>query len=466
MLIDTAPIFSPELLRQLDINGPRYTSYPTADRFHEGFDAAAYAATLAARAELSRHRSAAPLSLYIHIPFCESVCYYCACNKVITKHHGRATEYLEALDLEIELHRKALGEAQAVSQLHFGGGSPTFLSDSEIATLMASLARAFKLTPDAEVSIEVDPRTVDAGRLATLRHLGFNRISFGVQDFDPEVQKAVHREQSESMVRNLVEHARSLGFVSINTDLIFGLPKQTPTSFARTIEQIVALRPDRIALYAYAHLPSRFKPQRRILSADLPLAGARVQMLQGAIEGFLGQGYRYIGMDHFALPDDALAIAQRQGKLHRNFQGYTTQPDCDLIGLGVSAIGGVGASFAQNAKTLPEYYESLRAGRFAVVRGTRLDAQDLLRRDVIMALMCQGRVDFAAIEAAHPIVFAQHFAPEIARLARYVEMGLVRVEPRSIEVTPTGWFFVRVLAMVFDAALKAEVPRERFSRVI
>jgi len=461
-----APIFSPGLLQQLEINGPRYTSYPTADRFHEGFDAAAYARTLAARAELSRHRSAPPLSLYVHIPFCESVCYYCACNKVITKHHERAAEYLQALDVEIALHRQALGGPQAVSQLHFGGGSPTFLSDAELAGVMASLQRAFEFMPDAERSIEVDPRTVDAGRLATLRQLGFNRISFGVQDFDPAVQKAVHREQSEAMVRNLVEHARALGFASINTDLIFGLPLQTPASFARTVEQIVALRPDRIALYAYAHLPSRFKPQRRIVPAELPLAAARVQMLQGAIEGFLGQGYRYIGMDHFALPGDALAIAQQQGQLHRNFQGYTTQPDSDLIGLGVSAIGGVGASYAQNAKTLPEYYEAIGQGRFAVVRGMALDAEDLLRRDVIMALMCHGRVDFAAIEDAHAVAFASHFAPELAHLARYAEMGLVRIGPHSIEVTPTGWFFVRVLAMAFDAALATEVPRERFSRVI
>ena len=276
------------------------------------------------------------------------------------------------------------------------------------------------------MSIEVDPRTVDAGRLATLRHLGFNRISFGVQDFDPAVQKAVHREQSESMVRSLVEHARALGFASINTDLIFGLPLQTPASLRahRRADQCLApgphravrLRPPAVALQAATAHPE----------ADLPLAAARVQMLQGAIEGFLGQGYRYIGMDHFALPDDTLAVAQRQGKLHRNFQGYTTQPDSDLIGLGVSAIGGVGASYAQNAKTLPEYYEALQQGRFAVVRGITLDAEDLLRRDVIMALMCQGRVEFAAIEATHPVVFAQHFAPELARLARYAEMGLVK----------------------------------------
>lgn len=287
-----------------------------------------------------------------------------------------------------------------------------------------------------------------------------------MQDFDAAVQKAVHREQSEAMVRALVEHARALGFASINTDLIFGLPMQTPESFARTVASIGELRPERIALYAYAHLPARFKPQRRIDAADLPLAAARVQMLQGAIEGFLGQGYRYIGMDHFALPDDALAQAQARGKLHRNFQGYTTQPDSDLIGLGVSAIGGVGASYAQNAKTLPEYYEAMKEGRFAVVRGVALDGEDLLRRDVVMAVMCRGRVDFAAIEARHSVDFTSHFASGLARLARYAEMGLVRMLPGAVEVTPTGWYFVRVVAMAFDAALATEVPRERFSRVI
>ncbi len=317
------------------------------------------------------------------------------------------------------------------------------------------------------MSIEVDPRTVDAGRLATLRQLGFNRISFGVQDFDPAVQKAVHREQSEAMVRTLVEHARALGFVSINTDLIFGLPLQTPASFARTVEQIVALRPDRIALYAYAHLPSRFKPQRRILSADLPLAADRVQMLQGAIEGFLGAGYRYIGMDHFALPDDALAVAQQQGRLHRNFQGYTTQPDSDLIGLGVSSIGGVGASYAQNAKTLPEYYDALHQGRFAVVRGIALDAEDLLRRDVIMAVMCHGHVDFAAIEATAPDRVRAPLRPRAGPVWRAMPRWAwcASSRARSMSRRPAGsscacWRWPST------AALATEVPRERFSRVI
>lgn len=466
MICDTSPVFAPALLSRLDVNGPRYTSYPTADRFHAGFEHQAYAAALAARAEMARHRAAPPLSLYVHIPFCESVCYYCACNKVVTRHHGRAGEYLDALDLEIELHRAALGSPSPLMQVHLGGGSPTFLSDAELARLMTALQRAFGIAAGAEVSIEVDPRTVDGERLVSLRRLGFNRISFGVQDFDPAVQRAVHREQSEAMVRRLIEQARSLGFKSINTDLIFGLPLQTPASFARTVAQIGALRPDRIALYAYAHLPERFKPQRRIQAADLPLAADRVRMLQQAIGGFLTQGYRYIGMDHFALPDDELAQAQQQGRLQRNFQGYSTQPAGDLIGLGVSAIGGIGATHAQNAKTLPEYYAALRQGRFAVVRGLALDAEDLLRRDVIMALMCHGRVDFAAIEAAHALVFERHFASELARLERYADMGLVRLQPGAIEVTPTGWFFVRVLAMVFDAALSAEVSRDRFSRVI
>ena len=295
----------------------------------------------------------------MHIPFCESLCYYCGCNKIITKHHERAAEYLDALETELALVVESLGAGRPVSQLHFGGGSPTFLSDAELARVMAALGTAFRLTPDSEVSIEVDPRTVTPERLAHFRTLGFNRLSFGVQDFDPDVQKAVHRVQSFEMVKGLMTSARELGYVSINADLIYGLPKQTPESFARTVAQINELRPDRIALYAYAHLPERFKPQRRIADADLPGATQRIAMLGDAITGFLSRDYCYIGMDHFALPDDALAVAKREGRLHRNFQGYSTQPDCDLVALGVSAIGRVGAAYYQNAKTLPEYYESL-----------------------------------------------------------------------------------------------------------
>jgi len=455
-----------DLLRRLDVPGPRYTSYPTADRFVEAFGADEYAQALRQRAAGAVVGGQPPLSLYVHIPFCESVCYYCACNKVITRHHERAREYLDALRTEIQLHTQLLGRGKPVSQLHLGGGSPTFLSDEELSGLMAVLNDEFRIVPGAEISIEVDPRTASPARLAHLAGLGFNRISFGVQDFDAAVQKAVHRVQSFESVRDLIAAARELHYESINADLIYGLPKQTPESFARTIAQVAELRPDRIALYAYAHLPDRFKPQRRIDAADLPPPEHRLRMLGGAIAGFIGHGYTYIGMDHFALPGDALAAAKRQGRLHRNFQGYSTQPDCDLIGLGVSAIGRMGATYSQNAKTLPEYYDALARGVFPVARGLALTRDDIVRRAVIMAIMCQGRVEFESVEIAHLIDMREYFAAELEALKPLAEAGLVEVGDRSIQVTATGWFFVRGVAMVFDRHLRAAQVRQRFSRII
>ena len=454
---------SDDLLRRFDTPGPRYTSYPTADRFDERFGAAE------SRTELERLRAVADgasLSVYVHIPFCESVCYYCACNKVVTRHHERAGEYLDALEAELALVVTSLGMGKPVSQLHFGGGTPTFLSDAELDRLMRALRRDFSIGAEAEMSIEVDPRTVTPARLGHLRALGFNRISFGVQDFDAAVQKAVHREQSFESVRELMASARELGFGSINADLIYGLPRQTAESFARTVTQIAALRPDRIALYAYAHLPERFKPQRRIVADELPNGAARVAMLGGAVAGFLAHGYDYIGMDHFALPDDALAVAKREGRLQRNFQGYSTQPDCDLVALGVSAIGRLGATYQQNAKTLPEYYAALAQGRLPVVRGLRLSDDDLLRRDVIMALMCQGRVEFDEIAREHDIDFRERFAGELGQLAALVAAGLVDLHADAIEVTASGWFVVRAVAMVFDRYLHADPARNRFSRIV
>jgi oxygen-independent coproporphyrinogen-3 oxidase len=449
------------LLRRFDTPGPRYTSYPTADRFHARFGANEAAAALRACAA-----NAAPLSLYVHVPFCESVCWYCACNKVVTKHHERAAEYLAALDAEIALVSGPLGACRQVSQLHLGGGSPTFLSDDELAHLMATLRGAFDLADAAEVSIEVDPRTVTPARLAALRALGFNRLSFGVQDFDAEVQAAVHRVQPYERVRELIEAARALGYASINADLIYGLPRQTPSSFARTVAQIGALRPDRIALYAYAHLPERFKPQRRIPIEALPDAGARVAMLGGAIAGFLARGYAYIGMDHFALAGDPLAVARREGRLHRNFQGYSTQPDCDLIGLGVSAIGKLGASYNQNTKSLPDYYAALREGRLPVERGITLDADDLLRRDAIMALMCQGRLDLGALGAAHAVDAAAYFADALLALVPHAAAGLVARDGAAIQVTARGWYVVRAIAALFDRHLRDAGLRERYSRIV
>jgi oxygen-independent coproporphyrinogen-3 oxidase len=461
------PVVTEELLRRLDVNGPRYTSYPTADRFVDAFGPEDYARALSQRAEgAGVIGGASPLSIYVHIPFCESLCYYCGCNKVITKHHERAGEYLDALDKEIALHVDRLGAGQSVSQLHFGGGSPTFLSDAELSRLMGTLRRAFRLAPGAENSIEVDPRTVNAARLAHLKEIGFNRLSFGVQDFDPAVQQAVHRIQSRESVAALMESARALGFESTNVDLIYGLPKQTPESLRRTIEQVAELRPERIALYSYAHLPQRFKPQRRIDAAALPPAADKVTMLSNSIAGFVGHGYQYIGMDHFALPGDSLAAAKRQGRLHRNFQGYSTQPDCDLIGLGVSSIGRVGATYSQNAKTLPEYYDAVGQGQFPIVRGLALTREDLLRRAVIMAIMCQGRLEFESIELAHLIDVRKHFAAELEQLRGLEESGLVVVEPSAVQVTALGWYFIRSVAMVFDKHLQADRTRERFSRII
>ncbi len=458
-----ASLLTEDFLRKFDTPGPRYTSYPTADRFAASFGPSDAVQVLTQRRD---SRSAAPLSLYVHIPFCEQLCYYCGCNKIITRHHERAGPYLDALEAELGLVTSTLGGGRPVSQLHFGGGSPTFLSDEELGRLMQAIGAAFRLTPDSEVSIEVDPRTVTAARLAHFRRLGFNRLSFGVQDFDPAVQKAVHREQSFEMVRELMGSARELGYDSINADLIYGLPMQTPESFARTVQQIGELRPDRIALYAYAHLPERFKPQRRIHETDLPAPTGRIAMLGGAIAGFLARGYAYIGMDHFALPEDSLARAKRAGRLHRNFQGYSTQPDCDLVALGVSAIGRIGSAYYQNAKTLPEYHESLARGQLPVVRGYALDADDLLRREVLMALMCQGRLDFDAIEQAHGIRVAAYFARELATLAGMADSGLVVLAEREVQVTTAGWFLIRAIAMVFDRHLQASQERRRFSRVI
>jgi oxygen-independent coproporphyrinogen-3 oxidase len=331
---------------------------------------------------------------------------------------------------------------------------------------MRMLREAFSFAPDGEYSIEIDPRTVDAGRLAHLARLGFNRLSFGVQDFDPGVQQAVHRIQPAQQVFDLVASARELQFQSVNVDLIYGLPRQSAESFDRTLAQICELRPDRIALYAYAHLPDRFKPQRRIAASELPYAATKIEMLSRSIGTLTAAGYVYIGMDHFALPDDSLAVAKRQGRLHRNFQGYSTQPDCDLVALGVSAIGRVGSTYSQNAKSLEDYYDHLDQGRLPVARGLALSRDDVLRRTVIMAIMCQGYVDFESVGIAHLINFGEYFASELGTLRQMEADGLVHVTDRDLTVTDTGWFFVRAVAMVFDRYLQTDRKRARFSRVI
>ena len=463
-----APVVAPipiDLLTRFDISGPRYTSYPTADRFVEAFTAEDYSQALTLRRQ-GGAVSAMPLSLYIHIPFCESLCYYCACNKIITKHHDRAAAYLRYLSREVDLHTAQMGLGQTITQLHLGGGTPTFLTDDELRELMAMLRRNFTFATNGEYAIEVDPRTMDASRLDTLAELGFNRLSLGVQDFDPAVQKSVHRVQPAEQVFALLAAARARGFNSINIDLIYGLPLQSPESFDRTLVLVNELKPERIALYAYAHLPERFKPQRRINTVELPSSVAKVAMLSRSMSALMSAGYVYVGMDHFALPTDSLAIAKRQGRLHRNFQGYSTQPDCDLLGLGVSSIGRIGATYSQNAKTLEAYYDHLDQGRFPVERGLALSRDDLVRRAVIMAVMCQGHVAFESIELAFLMDFKQYFSQELIALQKLAEQGLVAVDDAGIHVTDMGWFFVRAVAMVFDRYLQTDRTRAKFSKII
>jgi oxygen-independent coproporphyrinogen-3 oxidase len=457
--------FDAGLISRLSKSGPRYTSYPTADRFGEGFG---YRDYLHAVADRRTRGNARPLSLYLHIPFCDTVCYYCACNKIVTKNREKAATYLAYLKREAEMQGQLFAGMNEVEQLHFGGGTPTYLSDAQMGELMDHLRRCFRFAPDdaGEYSIEVDPRTVSADRVHSLRAQGFNRISLGVQDFDADVQKVVNRIQPEHETRAIIAAARAAGFRSVSIDLIYGLPKQTPATMAATLEKVVAADPDRIAVYHYAHLPHLFKPQRRILDADMPDSDAKLQMLQLCIERLGAAGYVYIGMDHFAKPDDDLAIAQRQGRLHRNFQGYSTHADTDLVACGVSAIGAVGATYSQNVKTLDAYYEALDRNELPVSRGTRLTMDDVLRRTVIQKLMCQFELSISAIEQAFPVAFRQYFAAELAQLAAMESDGLVSVNGDWISVSNKGRLLIRNVCMVFDRYLASRDSGPRYSKTV
>ena len=455
--------FDAGLVTKYDGYGPRYTSYPTADRFHDGFGAAQYVEALGER---NATRSDQPLSLYVHVPFCNTLCYYCACNKVLTKDHGRSAKYIRYVEREIGMVGALVEGAPPVVQLHWGGGTPTFLSHDEMAALMGALRANFSFAADAEISIEVDPRKVSAETIGYLGELGFNRISVGIQDFDPEVQAAVNRIQSEEETRTVMDAARRSGFVSVNADLIYGLPRQTVAGFSKTLDRVIDASPDRIALYSYAHVPHLFKPQRRIALAELPPPQEKLAILALAIEKLAAAGYVYIGMDHFAKPTDELAAAQRERKLHRNFQGYSTRPDCDLLAFGISAIGKVGAAYSANVKTLDEYYEKLDAQALPVMRGVALDADDLLRRDVIQKLMCNFDLDFAEVSRQHGIDAARTFAPEVEALAPLAADGLVELLPAGIRVTPRGRLLVRTVAMNFDRYLRERLQRPQYSKVI
>ena len=457
--------FDKDLVRALPQTGPRYTSYPTADRFQDTFS---YKDYLHSVAGLRTRGAGKPLSLYLHIPFCENICYYCACNKIITRNRERAAVYLGYLKREIDMQGMLLAGMNKVEQLHFGGGTPTYLSDAQMGELMEHLRRWFDFAPDSEgeFSIEVDPRTVSAERVHSLRKQGFNRISLGVQDFDPEVQKAVNRVQAPEDTQAIIDAARAAGFRSVSIDLIYGLPKQTVATMERTLARVIEAAPDRIAVYHYAHMPHLFKPQRRINEADMPGAEAKLSMLSLCIERLTAAGYVYIGMDHFARPDDDLAVAQRQGRLHRNFQGYSTHADTDLVSLGVSAIGSVGPTYSQNAKTLEAYYDALDRNELPIARGIKLNMDDMLRRTIIQMLMCHFELSMRAIEQAYPVAFASYFAPELEKLRAMEADGLVTLGADWISVTPKGRMVIRNIGMVFDRYLCQNTQGPRFSRTV
>jgi len=464
MMTSQEIVFDEALIRRYDGTGPRYTSYPTAVQFHEGFGEAEYRA---AAARSGAEGKGAPLSLYVHLPFCDTVCFYCACNKIITKNRKRAAPYLEALHREIELQAALFGRERPVEQLHWGGGTPTFISHDEMRALMDALRRAFRLRDDdgGDYSIEVDPREIRTGTLELLRELGFNRLSMGVQDFDPAVQRAVNRIQSEEQTLSVLHAARALGFRSINMDLIYGLPRQTVESFGRTLERVIAAAPDRLSVFNYAHMPALFKTQRQIKTEELPSPAVKLEILRLTIERLTGAGYVYIGMDHFARPDDELAQAQRRGTLHRNFQGYSTHADCDLIGLGITAIGRIGDTYSQNVKTIDAYGAALRAGRLPIFRGVALDADDRLRRRVIMALICDFSLDRRDVEADYGIEFEEYFRTELDELRAMERDGLLRVTDERLEVLPRGRLLIRNICMVFDRYLR-EQRTGAYSRVI
>ncbi len=454
--------FDVDLIRRYDRPGPRYTSYPTAVQFHEDFTPERYA-------QIARETnpSGRPLSLYFHLPFCDTVCYYCACNKVVTKDRGRAQPYLDRLHREIAMQAALFDDVRLVDQLHWGGGTPTFISHEQMRELMRVTREHFRLHDDdsGEYAIEIDPREVHATTIEGLREIGFNRLSLGVQDFDPQVQKAVNRIQGEAQTLQVIRDARAVGFKSISVDLIYGLPFQSVQSFAETVDKIIGAAPDRISVFNYAHLPDLFKPQRRINGADLPPPQEKLAILQQTIEQLNAAGYVYIGMDHFARPDDELAVAQRQGTLYRNFQGYSTHADCDLVALGITAIGMVGDSYAQNVRTLEDYYARIDAGAFAIFRGVELNGDDRLRREVITQLICHFGVEYAPIEQAFGIDFAGYFATERTQLETMQQDGLLVMDGTGIEVTPAGRLLIRNICMVFDRYLREKSER-RYSKVI
>lgn len=460
--------FDEKLIRSYDKSGPRYTSYPTAVQFHQGFQTEQYELWASKSNEQSRQcDQALPLSLYFHIPFCNTVCFYCGCNKVVTKDRSKAAPYLQRLHKEIQLQADLFDPDRVVEQLHWGGGTPTFISHEEMRELMRVTREYFSLKEDdsGEYSIEIDPREIKEETLALLRELGFNRLSLGVQDFDPQVQKAVNRIQPEQMTLDAIETGRKLGYKSISVDLIYGLPFQTVESFSATIDKVLQADPDRLSVFNYAHLPTMFKPQRRINEQDLPAPAQKLQILRSTMEQLSEGGYVYIGMDHFAKPDDEMAIAQDQGSLYRNFQGYSTHAECDLIAMGITSISKIGDSYSQNVKSLEEYYPMIDSGKLPVFRGIELSADDVLRREVITQLICHFKLDFSVIEKQFGIKFNEYFKTELEDIKKMQLDGLLTMDEKAIEVLPVGRLLIRNVCMVFDVYLRGS-RQQNFSKVI
>ncbi|MGB5855635.1 MAG: oxygen-independent coproporphyrinogen III oxidase [Oceanisphaera sp.] len=451
-------VWDQALIEKYNYSGPRYTSYPTALEFNDAFGMTQLKAAAGRYPER-------PLSLYVHIPFCHKLCYYCGCNKVITRHQSKADPYLDYLELEIK-RLAPMFAGRTVTQLHWGGGTPTFLTEPQIRRLNSLLRQHFNFAEQGEYSIEIDPRKIELSILEVLKELGFNRISLGVQDFNKAVQKMVNRDQDNDFIKALVNRAAELGFRSTNLDLIYGLPLQTPASFQHTLKEIVALKPARLSVFNYAHLPSRFAAQRKLNEADMPTPANRLLMLEQSINFLTEQGYQFIGMDHFALPDDSLAIAQNEGKLHRNFQGYTTQGECDLLGLGVSAISMIGDAYSQNKKDLKEYYAQLDTLGHAQTVGYALNEDDCLRRDLIKTLICSFELDFAPLEQQYNIRFMDYFAEDLKLLQTFIDDELVTLSDTAIKVTLKGELLIRNICMCFDVHLRQQARMQQFSRVI
>ena len=446
------------LIQKYNQSGPRYTSYPTALEFNQSYNDDDF------KAAAARYPNR-PLSLYVHIPFCHKLCYFCACNKIITRHRHKVDIYLDYLEKEIKT-RSALFTNRTVTQIHWGGGTPTYLDEAQSARLMTMLRRHFNVSKDAEISIEMDPREIELNMLDHLKSIGFNRISMGIQDFNKEVQKLVNREQDEEFIFALMKRAKELGFTSTNIDLIYGLPKQNVESFMYTLERVIELNPDRMSVFNYAHLPSRFAAQIKIKDDMLPAPETKLTILQKTIE-FLGDnGYKFIGMDHFAKPDDELAIAQQQGVLHRNFQGYTTQEECDLLGMGVSAISLLGDTYAQNHKELQQYYANVEERGIALHKGLALTKDDCIRRDVIKALICNFKLEFDRLQAEYQIDFKQYFAEDLALLEPLAKDGLLDINENSIVVSPRGRLLIRNICLCFDVYSRQLAKRQQFSRII